>query len=131
MAFVFREVFATLTSVMGDTVRAIELANQLEREKAFGRLAKKLLRHDLIVINELGYLRISQWGGQLLFHLSSKLYENTSLLITTNLAFADWLQRFGDGKMTTDQRGGRGILPENQKVLRCWAHSSGFTAAIL
>ena len=47
------------------------------------------------------YLPFSQPGGQLLFHLISKLHENTSLLITTNLAFADWPQVFGDTRMTT------------------------------
>jgi DNA replication protein DnaC len=82
----------------------VHLVNAVEQEKPQGRsgqIADKLMRCDLVILDELGCLPFRSSGEALLFHLLSKHYEKASVAIATNLSFSELVGVFGDAKMTT------------------------------
>jgi DNA replication protein DnaC len=84
-------------------VTGCALANELiesRGEKALGRMIGWYARHDLVIVDELGYVPFSKEGAELLFQILAERHERGSVIITTNLGFADWTQVFGDANMT-------------------------------
>jgi DNA replication protein DnaC len=73
---------------------------QAQDEHRLHRFIASALKLDLVVLDELGFIPFSQNGAQALFTFCSELYERLALIITTNLKFADWVQVFGDERLT-------------------------------
>ena len=86
--------FHTVTGLVNDL-------QQAQNEQRLTRFIDQALRHKLIILDELGYIPFSTTGAQLLFQFCSALHERVSIVVTTNLPFGDWVQVFGDERLTT------------------------------
>ena len=79
------------------------LANELieaRQEKELGRLLQRYTRYGLLIIDELGYVPFSREGAELLFQVLATRHERASVIITSNLGFANWTQIFGEATLT-------------------------------
>jgi len=82
---------------------AAALVNEMilaQEEHRVSELLASVLKHHLVVVDELGFIPFSATGAHLIFQLCSTLYERVAMIVTTNLRFADWTQVFGDEQLT-------------------------------
>ena len=89
----FRTRFVSCYGLVNELIEA-------RQEKALQRLIQRYIRYDLLILDELGYIPFSKEGSELLFQVLAERHEKGSVMITTNLGFADWTKVFGDPVMT-------------------------------
>jgi len=93
-----RRRFRVLFTRAANLVRSLVEARD---ERTLTRLQQRMQRVELLIVDELGFVPFDRAGGELLFNLLSERHERRSTIVTTNLAFSEWTQIFGDEKLTT------------------------------